>query len=205
MNTNRLIFSLLFLCCVSVFSPQAMSQPDCQSAQYIEDLNNGQLNRTAHIKGDNAILFIALDPAFSAPEYDYGDHYRDEHFIELINKSRESLYKAGIDEIVVWRLPFRTMGVAVGFKEGCAVRGYGEPDFHEKLMLMHKAFLEISKHGLDAPSARDDIKKLIMGSHYSRMYKEEMIDIVINNLRPLVVNSLPSDRSDNDSSHFEWE
>ena len=186
MIANRSIVPLLFLCCISVFPPQAMSQPDCQSAKNIEDLNNGKLKRTTHIKGDNAILFIALDPVFSAPEFDYGDHYRDEYFIEAMKNSREFLYGAGIDEVIIWRLPRRTMGAAVGFREGCAVKGYGEPDIHEKLMLMHKAFLEISKHGLDAPSVRDSIKKLIMGSRYSRMYKEEMIDIVINNLRPLV-------------------
>lgn len=79
------------------------------------------------------------------------------------------------------------MGVAVGFKEECVVRGYGEPDYHEKLMLMHKAFLEISKHGLDPPSVGASIEKLIMGTDYSHMYQEEMIDIVINNIRPLVV------------------
>jgi hypothetical protein len=179
---------LLFLCGLSAFSPPVVSQPACQSAEFIERVNKGQLQKTAHIKGDNAILFIALDPVFSSPEFDYGDHYRDEHFIEAIKSSRESLFSAGIDEVIVWRLPFKTMGVAVGFKAGCAVDGYGEPDYHEKLMLMHEAFLQISKHNLEAPSVRSSIKKLILGTRYSRMYKEEMVDIVINNLRPLVAD-----------------
>lgn len=205
MTTNILLFSLLFLCGISVFAPKVMSQPDCQSVQYIEDINKGNLERTAHIKGDNAILFITLDPVFSNPEFDFGDHDRDEHFTELMKSTRESLFNAGIDEVVVWRLPNRTLGAAVGFKEGCAVSGYGELDFHEKLMLMHKAFLEISEQGLDAPSSRDSIKKLLMGSRYSHLYKDDMIDIVINNLRPLIANIPHSDHSNNDSNNIMWE
>ena len=138
-------------------------------------------------------MFIALDPNFSAPEFNYGDHYRDEHFIEAMKRSREFLYGTGIDEVVVWRLHQPPMmGAAVGFKDGCAVKGYGEPDFHKKLILMHKAFLNISNQGLDAPSTRDSIKRLLMGTRYSYMYSNNMIDIVINNLRPLVTNSPPS-------------
>ena len=202
MTANRSLFLLLPLCFLSVFAPQAMSQPDCQSIEYIEYINDGKLKRTAHINGDNAILFIALDPVFSAPEYDYGEHYPDEHFIESIRKGRKSLYNAGVDEIVVWKLPGATLlGAAIPFREGCAVFEYGEPDYHDKLMLMHKAFLQISKHGLDAPSVRDSIKKLIKSSRYSSLYKDEMVDIIINNLRPLMANTPPSDRSDNDSSH----
>ena len=196
MAGNGWLFSLLLLCCISIFAPQVTAQPECSSVQYIEALNEGKLERTAHIKGDNAVLFIALDPIFSDPEFDYGDQYRDEHFTEAIRSSRESLFEAGIDEVVVWRLPNRTLGVAVGFREGCAVSGYGEPDFHDKLMLMHEAFPAISEHGLDAPSVRDSIEKLLMGSRYSSLFKNEMIDIVINNLRPLIADTPTSGRSE---------
>lgn len=193
MTVNRLIFTFLLLCGTCAFIPQAVSQPDCQSPQFIEELNQGIVERTAHIKGDNAILFIALDPVFSAPEFDYGDHYRDEHYIEAMKSARESLYGEVIDEVIVWRiLTSGTLGAAVAFREGCAVEGHGEPDHYDKLMLMHKAYLEISRHGLDATSTRNSIKKLLLRSRYSGMYKDEMIDIVINNLRPLMANTLPS-------------
>lgn len=194
MSTNKYLFSLLFLFGISVIVTQAISQPDCQSPEYIESINSGELERTAHIEGDNAILFIALDPIFSDPEFDYGDHYRDEHFTKAITSNRVSLFSSGIDEVVVWRLPNRILGAAVGFKDGCAVSGYGEPDYYDKLALMHKAFLEISKHGLDTPSSRASIKNLLLESRYSGFYKDEMIDAVINNLRPLIANLPSSDR-----------
>lgn len=101
MTACRSSFSLLFLCCFFVFPPQVASQPACETVEYMEGINQGKLKRTAHIKDDNVILFIALDPSFSAPEYYYGAHYWDEHFIEFIKKSRESLYKSGIDGVVI--------------------------------------------------------------------------------------------------------
>lgn len=197
MTATKPLFPLLFLYCVSILASPAMAQPDCRTVEHIEAINEG-VTQTAHIKGDNAILFIALDPIFSAPEYDYGDHYRDEHFTEAIKEDRESWVSAGIDEIVVWRFPNRFLGAAVPFKEGCVVSSYGEPDVHEKLMMMNEAFLEISKHGLNAPSVRDSIEKLLKNSRYEDMYKDEMIDIVINNLRPLMADTSSSDRTDNE-------
>ena len=177
---------LLISGCASQTSPQASSQPDCQTAKYIEDINGGNIKRAVHIKGKDAIVFLALDPALSAPEFDYGDNYRDEYFIEAMKNARKSLYESGIDEVIVWRLQRRTLGVAVGFKEGCAVKGYGTPDTYEKLMLMHKSFLLISEHGLDDPLVRDSIKKLVMSTPFSHFYKDEMVDIIIDNLRPLM-------------------
>ena len=167
---------------------QIAAQPNCETVEYVEDLNRGALKRVAHIKDENSIIFIALDPVWSAPEYQY-EGYRDEHFIAAIERMREPLVDAGIDEVVVWRLSRRTMGVAVPFKEGCVISGYGEPDILEKLILMHETFLLISKHGLDDSSVRSSIKKLLMNSRYAPHFSDEMIDIIIDNLRPLMANN----------------
>jgi len=202
MTITRFLLSLLLLGYIPVFVSHADAQTDCNTIERIEGINEGNLEQTAHIKGNDAIVFIALDPSLSAPEFDYGDNYRDEHFIKAIKKLRKSLYRAGIDEVVVWKLPFPSMGVAIPFKQGCAINGYGEPDFHEKLMLMNEAFLVISMQGLETSSARDSIKKLIQGTNYAHMYKDEMVDIIINNLRPLIAKIPASDRNYNGSSDF---
>ena len=200
MTVTRLILLLALASSVSVFASNADSQSACMSPESIEDMNEHKIRRTAHIKGGNAILLIALDPDFSAPEFDYGDIYRDEHFIEAMKSARQLLFGAGINEVVIWRLPRPKYGAAVGFKDGCAVSGYGEPDYHEKLVLMHKAFKKISKHSLDSKPVRESIKKLIMATDYSHLYKDEMVDIVIDNLRPLMAETSPSDRNQNDNS-----
>lgn len=193
--TDRL-FALLVSLGMSFVTLPAVAQPDCQKVGDIEALNQGKLRRTARIEGRDAILFIALDPVFSAPEFDFGDQYRDEYFIDTIKSARESLYGAGIDQVVVWRLPRRSMGVAVPFKDGCAVSGYGEPDDHDKLMTMNATFLEISRFGLDAPSVRGSIERLLKNSRYRRIYNDEMIDVVIGNLRPLIAAHSSADRVD---------
>lgn len=184
MINNKLLLAFLLACGSCVFAPHAISQPACQTVEYIEKLNQGALKRMAHIKGDNAILYIALDPAWSAPEFKY-DGYRDEHFIAAMKRMRKSLVDANIDEVVVWRLSMPMMGAAMPFKDGCAVMGYGEPDYLDKLMLMHDAFVVISKHGLDASLTRDSITKLLMNSNYAPNFNEGMVDTVIANLRPL--------------------
>jgi len=168
-------------------SPQkeTAAQPNCDTVEYVEDLNKGTLKRVAHIKGENSIVFIALDPIWSEPEFD-NLPYRNSVDMEEIKKVREHLKEQEIDEVVVWRLSRRTMGAAVPFKEGCLVSGYGEPDSMEKLKIMHKTFLLISKHGLDDSSVRNSIKKLLMVSRYAPHFSDEMIDIIIDNLRPLM-------------------
>jgi hypothetical protein len=185
MINGKLLFAFILACGSCVFATQAISQPACQTAESIEKLNQGALKRMAHIKGDKAIVYIALDPVWSAPEFKY-EGYRDEHFIAAMKRMRESLVNAGIDEVVVWQLSRAPMGVAVPFKNGCAVMGYGEPDYLDKLVLMHETFLVISKHGLDDPLTRESIKKLLMNSRYASNFNEGMIDTVIANLRPLV-------------------
>ena len=150
MTAKRSLFLLLCLCCIHVFPSQAASQPACQTIKYIEDLNKGAVKRIAHIKSKNAILFIALDPIWSAPEFAKYVGHRDEHFIAFIESERKLLAEKDIDEVMIWKLTqTHGLAVAVPFKEGCAVRGYGEPDRRDKLINMHKAFLLISKHGVE--------------------------------------------------------
>lgn len=165
--------------------PIASAQPSCPTARYIENVNEGRLRRIADIKGKSAILFIALDPIWSEPEFKYKG-YRDKHFIQAMKQTRETLLSAGIDEIIVWQLPRRRLGAAVPFKDGCAVSGYGEPDFLKKLKLMYEAYLLISKHGLNDPSVRPSINKNLMAGRYAGSYNNKMIDIIIDNLRSLI-------------------
>ena len=179
---------------------QASSQPDCVTAGDIEDVNKGTLERIANIKSENATLFfaldpimstpeIALDPIWSAPEFQY-EGFRDKHFIADVKRMRKPLVDASIDEVVLWSSgPAARVGMAVVFKEGCMVGGNNYPEKLEKLMLMHEAFLLISKHGLDDSSVRDSIKKIIMVSKYADHFKDEMIDIMIDNFRPLMAKS----------------
>jgi hypothetical protein len=196
MTPKRSFFLLLGLCCY-VFPPQAASQPECPTIKYVEDLNNGAVKRIAHIKSKNAIVFIALDPIWSAAEFQHGG-YIDRGAI-ISDATRESLVNAGIDEIVIWKLT-RTHGLAaaVPFKDGCVVKGYGEPDLREKLINMHKAFLLISKHGVEDSSVRDGIKKILMSSRYAGdfyakgSFKDGMIDVMIDNLPPLMTKDKPS-------------
>ena len=54
---------------------------------------------------------------------------------------------------------------------------------------MHKTFLLISKYGLDDSRVRNSIKKLLMVSRYAPHFSDEMIDIIIDNLRPLMANN----------------
>ena len=130
---NRIGVALVTLALTACATPsttspqnQTAAQPNCETVEYVEDLNRGALKRVAHIKGENSIVFIALDPIWSAPEYQYEGRYTaDEHFenakkIEERHASTVSRRKS-IDEVVVWRLLLSeaAMGAAVAFKEGC--------------------------------------------------------------------------------------
>lgn len=167
--------------CSLVIAQPVYSQPECATAEFIEEMNQGALERVAHIRGKNAILFIALDPAWSAPEFDYEHRYRDEHYIAAMKRMRETLQQVGIDEIIIWRLGRpETMGTAIPFKAGCAVQGYGEPDSLDKLMNMHKSYVLISQHGLDHSSVKESIGKIVGIGSYAD------VRIVIENLRTLM-------------------
>ena len=186
MNTNRLIISIFFLCClsVSIYTPAATSQSDCASIEHIEEINKGKLVRIAHIKGEKALLFIALDPAWSYPELQL-NHPKDVHFVEAIKEMRNALTEVNIDAVVVWKLWRPGMGVAVPFKKGCAVSGYGEPDYLRKLELMHDAYVYISQNGFNDQSARKHIESLILDSGYTDIVSDEMINVIVRNLRDI--------------------
>ena len=190
MTANRLSFLLLCLGCLYVFPSQAAFQSECKTIESIEDVNKGGVKRIAHIKSKNAILFVALDPIWSEPEFQY-EGARDQHFISSVKRLRESLVKVGINEIVIWELTgVPGLAVAVTFKEGCQAGRYGEPDQRDKLIKMHEAFLLISKYGVDNPSVRDGIKRILLESHYA--VNDDMVDVVLDNLRLLMTKEKPS-------------
>jgi hypothetical protein len=192
MTANRLILPFLCACCVFVFTPQAASQPPCETVKQIESINKGVLDkRVAHVKGINARLFIALDPIWSTPDFE-NVPYRHPEDMEMIERKFEYLMEQGIDEIIVWKFRRGGLAGAVPFKDGCAVSGYGEPDLLEKLIIMHKTLLLISKHGVDDSSVRDSIKRLLMVGRFARHFDDEMIDIIIDKLRPLMTNTKSS-------------
>ena len=184
---KKLLLGLSTLVVLSLSgSASELSQPKCMTAKDIENLNRGALKQVSKIKGKkNAILFLLLDPSLSAPEFK--EYIIDKHFIAAMKRLRKSLFNAGIDEVIIWKSPVLggQMGMAVPFKKGCAFSNYGEPDYLEKLILMHETYLLISKHGLDAPSVRDHVKKLLMVSRFQNRYKDKMIDKFINNIRSL--------------------
>jgi len=193
MDPNRLLLSFLCVCSVSVVAPQAASQPDCQTVEYIEELNKSVLDkRIAHIKGTNARVFVALDPIWSSPEFD-AVPYRNPEDMQRRKKDFARLMKQGIDEVIVWK--FRRpsgLAAAMPFNKGCAVSEYGEPDILVKIIIMHETLLLISEHGLNDSRVRDSIKKLLMVSIYAPHFNDEMIDIIINKLRPLMSNTKSS-------------
>jgi len=160
--------------------------PECMTIKDVEHINRGSISRVAQFKGKDARIFVALDPIWSEPEFQYEGH-RDEAFIASVKQGREALAAAGIDELVLWKLKARggRLGVAVPFKDGCAVSGYGEPDLMEKLTLMKETTRLISKRGWDDPKVRDSIKELLMASRYASFYNDEMVDIMIDRIRPL--------------------
>jgi hypothetical protein len=119
-------------------------------------------DRVAHIRGAAALLFVLLDPVWS-----YGD--------AEFRPGREQLEKSGIDEIIIWDLPGWTLNSADPFRGGCAVDGYGEPDYPEKLEAMREAAIRITAAGPDHPSTREAIE---------RLYPPGDVDDVIKRIRP---------------------
>lgn len=193
MAANRLLLSFLCAYCVFVFAPQVASQPDCQTVEYIEDLNKRVFDkRVAHIKGTNARVFVALDPIWSTPEFD-DVPYRHPEDMQMIKKDFARLMKQGVDEVIVWKYRRPTgLAVAVPFSNGCAVSGYGEPDELEKIIIMHETLLLISEHGVDHSKVRNSIKRLLMVSRFASHFNDEMIDIIIDKHRPLMTNTKSS-------------
>ena len=96
MRAIKVILRILLISFCFAVTSNAASETECATIEYIEALNNGALERVAHIKGENAIVFMALDPSWSEPEFEY-DGYRDEHFIAAIKGMRKPLMKMGVD------------------------------------------------------------------------------------------------------------
>jgi hypothetical protein len=189
MKVQKLLSPFLCACCVSLFSSEALSQPDCKTIGYLEELNKGVVGkRVAHIKGTNAKLFIALDPIWSLPKFD-SVPYRHPKEMNMIKEDFAGLMEQRIDEVVIWNFQrLAGLAVAVPFSKGCAVSGYGEPDELEKLIIMHETLLLISKHGVDHSRVKNGIKRLLM-VNYADYFDDAMIEIIIDQLRPLIGNN----------------
>jgi hypothetical protein len=165
----------------------AAPQPDCLTVRYVENLNKQVFDKPiAHVKGINARVFVALDPIMSAPEFD-DVPYRHPEDMEIIQNQFQKLMSQGIDEVVVWKFRRSGLGVAVPFKKGCVVNGYAEPDQLQKLILMHEAFIFITQHGVDDPSVRGKLEKLLMVSRYANFPTHgKKIDSIIKKVRSLL-------------------
>lgn len=187
MNAVKVILRILLISFCFAVTSNAASETECATIEYIEELNNGTLTRVAHIKGEDAIVFMALDPSWTEPEFEY-DGYRDEYFVAAVKGMRKSLMEMRIDEIVVWKLPRPMLGTAVPFVKGCAVEEAGGLDYLEKLMLMHEVYLLINEHGLDDASVRDGVNRLLLASSYASHLSDDMIDTMIGNLRVVVAS-----------------
>lgn len=165
-----------------------LSQLKCITAKDVEKMNRGRIKKIAKIEGQkNTKLFLALDPKLSYPELK-DKRYQDKYFVEAIKRIRKVLFSTNINDVIIWELPWLgggIMGSAVPFKNECVFSDYGEPDHLEKLKLMHETLLLISKYGLNSPSVRDNLKKLLMVSGYKTTFKDEMIDKFIKNIRYL--------------------
>ena len=196
MTLNKALITSVFICTVFLFNADAQSQSDCETVKSIEDLNKGILDRrVVHIKGENARIFVALDPIWSMPEF-HDVPYRHEEDMIRVKKDFKQLMEQGIDEVIVWgaKRP-EGLGLALAFKEGCLVKGYGEPDYLSKLIPMHETYLLITKYSLDHPSVRDSIEKTLINSRYGKhLPHDNKIDAIINNIRPLIksIESSPS-------------
>lgn len=141
----------------------------CMTPSQIERINGmSKRDRVAHIRGKAALLFVLLDPIWSHPDTESKEEFKS---------GREKLEKSGIDEVIIWDLPGWTLNAAVPFKNGCAVEGYGEPDYPEKQNDMHEAAIRITELGLDHPSSREAIEKLLPP-------ESEGVDIMIKRIRP---------------------
>ena len=167
--------------------PMASAQPDCQTVAYIENLNKPVIDkRIGHIKGINARVFVALDPILSSPDFD-DVPYRHPDDMEMIDNQFQRLMNQDIDEIVIWRFRRSGYGAAVPFKQGCAVAGYTEPDHLQKLILMHDAYIAITRHGVDHPAVRDKLEKVIMAGRYADYTPHgDKVDIIVKKVRSLL-------------------
>ncbi len=198
MNTNKLLLQIIFVCLAFTVVPEAASQQGCQTPEDIETLNKEVFDRRlAHINGQGAMMFIALDPHWSRPEF-VTIPYRHPDDMTMIMQSYAQLISQGVDEVIVWQFGRRIgLGATVPFKGGCAINGYGEPDEAEKLSMMNKVYMQINKHGLDSPVVREGIKQLIMRElepyQDESIYDDSMIEIMINKLRQLVMNMKTAD------------
>jgi len=197
MTASKTFLAFLCACGIFVFIPQVSAETDCQTVQSIETLNKGVLSqRVAHLKGQNARLFVSLDPVWSLPEFDdVPNRHPDD--MQMIREEYADLMKQGIDELVIWEFQRPAgLAVAIPFAHDCAVSGYGEPDELEKLVFMHELVLLISEQGLDDSKVRDGIKKLLMNSGVESHYDDKMVDIMIDKLRPLMIDTKSSTNND---------
>ena len=146
-------------------SPADTGAASCISPIQVERMNGmSKRDRVAHIKGETALFFILLDPAWSRSESGF------ESF-------QQQLLQHGIDEVIIWDLPNWTLNAAVPFTDGCAIEGYGSPDWPDKLDEMQKIASQLSEYGLDHPALTQAIADLLPQEH---------VEPLLEKIRPFV-------------------
>ena len=124
---------------------QGKFEKRCQTAKDIEAMNKGVIIRLFNLKGLNAKIFLALDP----------------RLLES-NRTFDLLMEQNVNEIIVWRLKqMHGLAAAVPFADGCAVKGYGEPDELAKINAMRDVVNLIRVRGLKHRSVRDKVRDLM--------------------------------------------
>lgn len=118
---------------------------ECESSEAIAQVNQGLISEAFRINGEDAYLFLAADPAMLEFQEDF-----------------DLLMANEIDEVIVWRHKRRKrLGMAVPFSDGCAVKGYGEPDIFEKMTIMRALVREVRGKGIDHPDVLARISELV--------------------------------------------
>jgi len=163
----------------------SITGPNSEAIKEVERMNQGVFSkRAAHFQAPDALLFVALDPVWSTPDFD-NVPFRHPQDMRMIKDAYRDILKQGVEEVVVWKFKRGGMGSAIAFKEGTTVKGYGEPDSFTKLMSMQDTLKTIRRNGIDDPSVRDSLKKLLMASRFESNFDVTMIDAMIRRIRPI--------------------
>lgn len=140
-------------------------QPVCVTQEAILAMNQGGVSPLFVLSGQDARVFLAVDPRLTG---EFEDAF-------------SSLMDQEIDQIVAMRLTggfVSGLVAAVPFSGGCAVEGYGEPDMAEKITAMRAIVRLIDRRGIDDHRVREMIRDLWEDERPITMSDEELDDQV---------------------------
>ena len=163
----------------------------CIPVAHIERINQSVFGkRIVHIKGPNTRIFIALDPHWSLGEFEERRGNPKEMFVKW-EEDFKYLMGVGIDEVIAWELLWGTDGVVsavISLKDGCVVEeGYGGKSETKKIILMRETFVLIMERGIDDPSVKDSIEKLLISDYI--MPNSEKVEKIIERVRGVTTKS----------------